>query len=109
MTTAISVLAIDLAKGSLQVCAIGAEGAVLYNRPLSRVRLATLLAEQPACIVAMEACATSHHWGRVAQEHGHEVRLVPPAYVKPFVKRQKTTRPMPRLVLRRPRARPCGS
>ncbi len=54
---------------------------------LRRTRLVTLLAEQPACIVAMEACATSHHWGRVALSHGHEVRLVPAAYVKPFVKR----------------------
>ena len=89
MTTRISMLAIDLAKGSFQVCAIGADGAVLYNRVLSRPRLMTLLAEQPACVVAMEACATSHHWGRVAQSHGHEVRLVPAAYVKPFVKRQK--------------------
>ena len=52
-----------------------AGGAVLYNRALSRTRLATLLAEQPACVVAMEACAMSHHWGRVAQRHGHELRL----------------------------------
>jgi len=89
MTTRISMLAIDLAKGSFQVCAIGADGAVLYNRVLSRPRLMTLLAEQPACVVAMEACATSHHWGRVAQSNGHEVRLVPAAYIKPFVKRQK--------------------
>ena len=72
MTTHISILAIDLAKGSFQVCAVGPEGTVLYNRSLSRTRLATLLADQPACIVAMEACATSHHWGRVAQRHGHE-------------------------------------
>ena len=62
MTTNISMLAIDLAKGSFQVCAVGPEGTVLYNRSLSRTRLATLLADQPACIVAMEACATSHHW-----------------------------------------------
>lgn len=89
MTTPIRMLAIDLAKGSFQVCAIGQDGAVLYNRMLSRSRLATLLAEQQSCIVAMEACATSHYWGRVAQSHGHEVRLVPAAYVKPFVKRQK--------------------
>ena len=89
MTTKISMLAIDLAKGSFQVCAIGADGAVLYNRVLSRSRLMTLLAEQPACVVAMEACATSHYWGRVALSQGHEVRMVPAAYVKPFVKRQK--------------------
>ena len=89
MTTTINMLAIDLAKGSFQVCAVAADGAVLYNRVLSRMRLATLLAEHPACVVAMEACATSHHWGRVAQSHGHEVHLVPGAYVKPFVKRQK--------------------
>lgn len=89
MTTPINMLAIDLAKGSFQVCAIGRDGAVLYNRMLSRSRLAALLAEQQSCIVAIEACATSHHWGRVAQSHGHEVRLVPAAYVKPFVNRQK--------------------
>jgi len=89
MMTTISMLAIDLAKGSFQVCAIGLDGAVLYNRVLSRTRLTNLLAEQSACVVAMEACATSHYWGRVAQSHGHEVRLVPAVYVKPFVKRQK--------------------
>jgi transposase len=77
MTTPINMLAIDLAKGSFQVCAIGQDGAVLYNRVLSRTRLAALLAEQQSCIVAMEACATSHYWGRVAQSHGHEVRLGP--------------------------------
>lgn len=92
MTNQIGLLAIDLAKGSFQVCAVGPDGAVLYNRALSRTRLAALLAEQPSCIVAMEACATSHHWGRVAQGHGHEVRLVPAIYVKPFVKRQKNDR-----------------
>lgn len=92
MTSKISILAIDLAKGSFQVCAVGSDGTVLYNRALSRNRLATLLGEQPACVVAMEACATSHHWGRMAQSHGHEVRLVPAAYVKPFVKRQKNDR-----------------
>jgi len=52
MTTKINMLAIDLAKGSFQVCAVGPEGTVLYNRSLSRTRLATLLDEQPACITA---------------------------------------------------------
>ncbi|MEI4235345.1 transposase [Roseovarius sp. D22-M7] len=92
MTTKIKMLAIDLAKGSFQVCAVTADGAVPYNRVMSRTRLAALLAVQQACVVAMEARATSHHWGRVAQSHGHEVRLVPAAYVKPFVKRQKNDR-----------------
>ena len=92
MTTKISMLAIDLAKGSFQVCAVGPDGAVLFNKAVSRSRLGALLAAGPACVVAMEACATSHHWGRVAQSHGHEVRLVPAAYVKPFVKRQKNDR-----------------
>ncbi|WP_245517722.1 transposase, partial [Methylorubrum sp. Q1] len=71
---------------------VRADGSVLDNRALSRARFAALLADQPACVVAMEACATSHHWGRVAEKSGHEVRLVPAVYVKPFVKRQKNDR-----------------
>jgi transposase len=51
--------------------------------------LQQFLGEQSPCIVAMEACATSHFWGRFARSHGHDVRLIPPIYVKPFVKRQK--------------------
>ncbi|MBG6146026.1 transposase [Labrenzia sp. EL_142] len=71
MTSKISILAIDLAKGNFQVGAVGPDGTVLlFNRALSRKHLATLLVEQQACMVAMEACATSHHWGRVAQSHG---------------------------------------
>jgi transposase len=85
----IHILAIDLAKRSFQVCATAPGGAVLFNRTISRTRLESALREQPRCIVAMEACATSHFWGRFAQELGHEVRLIPPIYVKPFVKRQK--------------------
>jgi len=88
----ISILAIDLAKGSFQVCGVKAGGAVVFNKSVSRPRLYQLLGEQVHCIVAMEACATSHHWGRVAQSHGHEVRLIPAAYVKPFVRRQKNDR-----------------
>jgi transposase len=85
----ISILAIDLAKNSFQVCAVRGDGSVVFNRAVSRPRLHHLLAQQEDCIVAMEACATSHHWGRVAQSHGHDVRLIPAQYVKPFVKRQK--------------------
>ena len=85
----IHILAIDLAKRSFQVCATDRGGAVLYNRAISRSKLEQLLLVLPRCIVAMEACATSHFWGRCAQGFGHDVRLLPPIYVKPFVKRQK--------------------
>jgi transposase len=83
----ISILAIDLAKHSFQVCATTAEGVVAFNRKYTRGKLAQLLQEHHKCLVAMEACATSHWWGRFAQQQGHEVRLIPPIYVKPFVKR----------------------
>lgn len=82
-------LAIDLAKRSFQVCATDRAGSVLYNRTVSRTKLEQLLESQAPCIVAMEACATSHFWGRFAQALGHEARLIPLIYVKPFVKRQK--------------------
>jgi transposase len=62
---------------------------VLNNRALSRTRLTGPIAEQPACIVAMEVCATAHQWGRVTQHHEHEVLLISAAYVQPFVKPQK--------------------
>ena len=83
----ISILAIDLAKHSFQVCATTAEGVIVFNRKYSRGKLSELLSDHPTCLVAMEACATSHWWGRYAQEAGHDVRLIPPFYVKPFVKR----------------------
>jgi transposase len=62
---------------------------VAFRRKLSRAKLLPFLASQPRCMVAMEACASAHHWGREIQALGHEVRLIAPAYVKPFVKRQK--------------------
>jgi transposase len=85
----ISILAIDFAKNSFQVCAIKIDGVAVFNRSVSRSRLIQLLSDRKPCIVAMEACATSHYWGRMAQAHGHEVRIIPAIHVKPFVKRQK--------------------
>ena len=110
MKTKIGMLAIDLAKGSFQVRAIGADGEIPSNRAMSRTRLSSLLAEEPACVVAMEACATSRHWGRLAQSHGHEARLVPAAYVKPFVKRQSEAERGSWMDPRSPAERPgrCG-
>lgn len=83
----ISILAIDLAKHNFQVCATTCEGEVIYNRKYTRARLTKLLESHDTCIVAMEACGTSNYWGRLAASHGHDVKLIPPIYVKPFVKR----------------------
>ena len=85
----ISILAIDLAKNSFHVCGVKIDGVAVFNKSVSRSRLIQLLSDHKPCIVAMEACATSHYWGRMAQAHGHEVRIIPAIYVKPFVKRQK--------------------
>jgi transposase len=56
---------------------------------LTRSQVLPFFAEQPTCVVAMEACGSAHEWGRAIQELGHDVRLIPPTYVKPYVKRQK--------------------
>ena len=85
----VGIIGIDLAKRSFQVHGAKADGSVAYRVKLSRGRLLGCLASQPGCAVAMEACASAHYWGRAIMALGHEVRLVPPVYVKPFVKRHK--------------------
>jgi transposase len=80
---------LDLAKSVFQVHGADASGAVLFRKKLRRHQVLTFFAAQPSCTVAMEACASSHHWAREIGRLGHAVRLIPPAYVKPFVKRQK--------------------
>ena len=84
-----SIIGIDLAKRVFQAHGAAADGSVVFRKKLSRSQLLTFLAAQPRCTVAMEACATAHGWGREIGRLGHEVRLIPPIYVKPFVKRQK--------------------
>ena len=85
----ISMIGIDLSKRSFQLHGMRADGSVGFRRTLGRGKLLDFLAVQPHCVVAMEACGGAHHWGRELLDLGHEVRLVPPVYVKPFVKRQK--------------------
>lgn len=85
----VTIIGIDLAKRVFQVHGARTDGSVAFNRRISRAQLLPFLAKQPPATVAMEACATAHDWGRRIGELGHEVRLIPPIYVKPFVKRQK--------------------
>ena len=85
----VSIIGIDLAKRSFQLHGARADGSVAFRKKPSRGKLLAFLASQPRCVVAMEACASAHYWGREIVKLGHEVRLIPPIYVKPFVKRHK--------------------
>lgn len=85
----VSIIGLDLAKNVFQAHGSAADGSVVFRRKLSRAQLLKFMATQPLCVVAIDACANSHHWGREIGDLGHEVRLIPPAYVKPFVTRQK--------------------
>jgi transposase len=85
----VSTIGVDLAKSVFQVHGADASGAVLFRKKLRRHQVLTFFAAQPRCTVAMEACGSAHHWAREIGRLGHGVRLIPPAYVKPFVKRQK--------------------
>jgi transposase len=85
----VSTIGLDLAKTVFQAHGADAAGAVVFRRKLRRDQLLGFFAAQPRCVVAMEACASAHYWAREIAVLGHEPRLIPPAYVKPFVKRQK--------------------
>ncbi len=85
----VSTIGVDLAKNVFQVHGAAADGSVLFRKKLLRPQFARFMAQQPPCLVAMEACASAHHWAREMARYGHEVRLIAPHYVKPFLKRQK--------------------
>jgi transposase len=87
--TAISVLGIDLGKNSCSVAGLDDAGRVVQRRRVPRHGLAAVLAKLPPCVVAMEACCGAHFVGRAARAEGHQVRLMPPEYVRPYVKAQK--------------------
>jgi transposase len=85
----VTTVGLDLAKSVFQVHGIDAQGAVLVRRQLKRRYVLAFFEKLPPCLVGLEACASSHHWARKLSALGHTVRLMPPAYVKPYVKRQK--------------------
>jgi len=86
---AITTIGLDIAKSVFQVHGVDAQGQVIIRRQLKRRYVLAFFQKLPACLVGIEACASSHHWSRELKALGHTVRLMPPAYVKPYVKRQK--------------------
>ena len=85
----VTTIGLDIAKSVFQVHGVDAAGQVVIRRQLKRGQVLTFFEKLPPCLVGIEACASSHHWSRQLQALGHTVRLMPPAYVKPYVKRQK--------------------
>jgi transposase len=86
---AIRTIGLDIAKSVFQVHCVDVEGNVVLRRRLKRRYVLAFFQKLSPCLVGIEACASSHHWSRELQALGHRVRLMPPAYVKPYVKRQK--------------------
>jgi transposase len=87
----ITTIGLDLAKSIFQVHGVDVNGRVVIRKSLRRAQMLPFFARLPSCLVGMEACGTSHYWARELIKLGHEVRLMPPAYVKPYVKRSKTS------------------
>ncbi len=85
----ISTIGLDIAKSVFQVHGVDVAGLVVIRRQLKRRHVLPFFEKLPPCLVGIEACASSHYWSRQLQALGHTVRLMPPAYVKPYVKRQK--------------------
>ena len=86
---AVRTIGLDIAKSIFQVHGVDADGQVVIRRQLKRRNVLAFFQKLPPCLVGIEACASSHHWSRELKALGHTVKLMPPAYVKPYVKRQK--------------------
>jgi len=85
----VTTIGLDIAKSVFQVHGVDAQGKVIVRRQLKRRCVLAFFQKLPPCLIGIEACASSHYWSRELQALGHTVRLMPPAYVKPYVKRQK--------------------
>jgi transposase len=85
----VTTIGLDIAKRVFQVHGVDAAGAVVVRKKLRRSELLQFFARLAPCLIGIEACATAHHWARELMALGHQVRLVPPSYVKAYVKRGK--------------------
>jgi transposase len=86
----VTTIGLDLGKRMFQVHGVDADGRVVMQRKLQRGEVVAFFADLPPCRVGIEACATAHYWARLIGASGHHVRLIPPSYVKPYVRRSKT-------------------
>jgi transposase len=87
--SSVTVVGLDIAKSVFQVHGVDGAGAVVMARPVRRGQLLNFFASLPSCLVGIEACGSAHHWVRALIDLGHQVKLIPPAYVKPYVRRNK--------------------
>ena len=85
----VSTIGLDIAKSVFQIHGVDAAGAVVIRKRITRAKLLEFLASLPACLIGIEACPSAHYWSRRLQALGHTVRLMPPSYVKAYVKRSK--------------------
>ncbi|WP_072817577.1 IS110 family transposase [Bradyrhizobium erythrophlei] len=85
----VSTIGLDIAKSVFQVHGVDVAGAVVIRKRVSRARVLEYFSDLPPCLVGIEACPSAHHWGRELQALGHTVRLIPPSYVKAYLKRSK--------------------
>src|SRR5258707_10785844 len=85
----ISMIGLDIAKNVFHIHGVDASGAPVLRRQLKRGQVEKFFAKLPPTLVGLEACGSAHHWGRVIGRYGHQVRLMPPGYVKAYVKRNK--------------------
>jgi transposase len=85
----VSTIGLDIAKSVFQVHGVDVAGAVVIRKRISRAKVLEYFGELPPCLVGIEACPSAHHWGRELQKLGHVIRLIPPSYVKAYLKRSK--------------------
>jgi len=87
--TQVVTIGLDIAKSVFQLHGVDAAGAVLFRKRLPRSRMLAFFEKLAPCLIGIEACGSAHYWGRELSRLGHDVRLIPPSYVKPYVKRKK--------------------